>query len=132
MADVPRRTQWIAASTAIVLGLLTALLVDLHPEGLRAPAWVAYVAASAFVLAGLSLAARNMELASLSRWLVAGVVAAMLAVTAWLAFGPGERACGMSIGFVQGVGPDSVCRGAFGLSTLFIAIVLFLIVRPAR
>ena len=38
----------------MLVGVLTAVLVYAHPEGLEAPAWVVYAACSAFVFAGLA------------------------------------------------------------------------------
>jgi hypothetical protein len=54
----PTRKQAIAIGcAAIALGAGSAAAIYLHPEGLRAPAWVAYAAVSTFVLAGAALLA---------------------------------------------------------------------------
>ena len=100
-ASVSRRTQLIGAVAAVAIGLLVAFMIRLHPEGLRAPAWVAYVAASAFVLAGLCLFAGAVEMNWLQGWLGIAATLSLFVVSLWIALGPGERACSMSIPFVQ-------------------------------
>jgi len=126
-----RRTQLIGAVIAIASGLTAGVLIRLHPEGLHAPAWVAYVAASAFVLAGLCLVAGAFAQAWLLRWLGIAVTLSLLAVSSWLAFGPGERTCSMSIPFFRALAPDALCRGAFGLGAILVALLLVLVVRRA-
>src|SRR5437773_2335918 len=64
-ASVSRRTQLLGAAAAVTAGLVVAFMIHLHPEGLHVPAWVAYVAASAFVLAGLCLLAGALDI----KWL---------------------------------------------------------------
>ena len=130
-ASVSRRTQLIGAVAAVAIGLLVAFMIRLHPEGLRAPAWVAYVAASAFVLAGLCLFAGAVEMNWLRGWLGIAVTLSMLVVSLWIAFGPGERECSMSIPFAQTVAPDALCRGAFGIGALLVALFVGLLVRRA-
>lgn len=124
-----RRTQFTAAACSIAVGVLVAVMVDLHPEGLRAPAWVAYAAAAAFVLAGACLASAALAIAWLQRWLVLGVVACLFAVTAWIAFGSGARECSVSFGFIAGLAPDALCRSAFDVGALLLGIVLALVLR---
>jgi cytosine/uracil/thiamine/allantoin permease len=106
-------------------------MIHLHPEGLRVPAWVAYVAAAAFVLAGLCLFAGALEIDWLQQWLGIAVTLSMLVVSLWIAFGPGERECSMSIPFVQTVAPDALCRGAFGIGALLVALFIGVFVRRA-
>ena len=131
MATVPRRTQFIGAVVSVAAGLAVGFMIHLHPEGLRVPAWVAYVAAAAFVLAGLCLLAGAMEIPWLQQWLGIAVTLSMLVVSLWIAFGPGERECSMSIPFVQTVAPDALCRGAFGIGALLVALFVGLLVRRA-
>ena len=131
MATVPRRTQFIGAVVSVAAGLVVGFMIHLHPEGLRVPAWVAYVAAAAFVLAGLCLLAGAMEIPWLQQWLGIAVTLSMLVVSLWIAFGPGERECSMSIPFVQTVAPDALCRGAFGIGALLVALFVGLLVRRA-
>ena len=131
MTTVPRRTQFIGAVVSVAAGLAVGFMIHLHPEGLRVPAWVAYVAAAAFVLAGLCLLAGAMEIPRLQQWLGIAVTLSMLVVSLWIAFGPGERECSMSIPFVQTVAPDALCRGAFGIGALLVALFVGLLVRRA-
>ncbi len=128
---VSRRTQLIGAVTAVAAGFMVGYMIHLHPEGLRVPSWVAYVAASAFVFAGLCLFAGAAEISWLQRWLGIAVTLCLFAVSAWVAFGPGERECSMSIPFLQTVAPDVLCRGAFGIGALLVASFLGLFVRRA-
>ena len=124
-----RRTQLAAGACSIAVGVLVGGIVHWHPEGLRAPAWVAYVAAAAFVLAGACLASAALAITWLQRWLVLGVVACLFAVTAWVAFGPGARECAVSFAFFAGLAPDALCRTAFGAGALLLAVVLALVLR---
>jgi hypothetical protein len=116
---------------AIAVALVIAVMVRAHPEELRAPAWVAYVAASAFGFAGLSLLAGLVQAARLRDWLGVAVALSMLSISAWVALGPGERACSMSIGTFGMVPADIVCRGAFGFGSLLMVLLVFLAVRHA-
>jgi cytosine/uracil/thiamine/allantoin permease len=131
MATIPRRTQFIGAVVAVAAGLVVGLMIHLHPEGLRVPAWVAYVAAAAFVLAGLCLFAGALEIDWLQQWLGIAVTLSMLVVSLWIAFGPGDRECSMSIPFVQTVAPDALCRGAFGIGALLVALFIGVFMRRA-
>jgi len=128
-APISRRKQLAAAACSIAAGLLVAGMVHGHPEGLRTPAWIAYVAGAAFVLAGACLASAALAIAWLQGWLVLGVVGCLFAVTAWIAFGPGARECSVSFGFLAGVAPEALCRGAFGGGALLLAVVLALVLR---
>ena len=98
-------------------------MIHLHPEGLKAPAWVAYAAAAAFVLAGVSLIAGARGAGSLQRWLGVFICLALFSISAWIAFGPGPRACTMSIGFLERAASEMVCRGAFGIGALLVALL---------
>src|SRR6266404_591559 len=98
-ASASRRTQLLVAAATGTAGLLVAFMIHLHPEGLLVPAWVAYVAASTFVLAGLCVLAGALEINGLQEWLGIAVTLSLFVVSLWIAFGPGERACSMSIPF---------------------------------
>ena len=123
----PRRRSW----TTFALCVAIAAMVHAHPEGLRAPAWVAYVAAAAFGWAGLSLLAGLFHAVRLQRWLGIAVVLSLFSISLWIAIGPGDRACSMSIGGFWTESGDVICRGAFGLGSLLIALMLVLSVRSA-
>ena len=131
METVSRKTRLVGGLAAIAAALVIAVMVATHPEELRAPAWVVYVAASAFGFAGLSLVAGLFQAVRLQHWLVVAVTLSMFSVSAWVAFGPGERACSMSIGMFGMVPADMVCRGAFGIGALLMALILFLTISHA-
>jgi hypothetical protein len=131
MAPVSRRTQVIGAIAALVTGLVACYMVHTHPEGLRVPAWVAYVATSAFVFAGLCLLAGAAEIDWLQRWLGTAVALSLFVVSFWIAVGPGERECAMSIPFLRTVAPEGLCRVAFGIGALLAAVILGLLVHRA-
>jgi hypothetical protein len=111
------------------MGLLAVGLIHLHPENLRAPAWVAYAAASAFVLAGLCILAGAAGVARLGRWLALAVATSLLAVSLWVAIGVGERECSLSLSFMHSTVPDLMCRGAFGLGALLVGLFIVLAIR---
>jgi len=113
------------------MGLLTGALVYAHPENLRVPAWIAYVAVSAFVFAGLSLVASTLGARRLQGWLAVVLMLAMLVPGAWIAFGPGERHCSVSFSFVRSIAPGTMCRGAFGIGAIIVAAILPLAVSRA-
>jgi hypothetical protein len=131
MTAVSRRTQLIGAVAAIATGLVIGFMIHAHPDGLRAPAWVAYAAASEFVLADLCLQAGILGVSRLQRWLGIAVTLPLLAVSSWVAFGPGEGAYSMSIPFLDSVAPEALCRGAFGAGSILIGLFLGLSVRRA-
>jgi hypothetical protein len=126
-----RRQQAVAAIIAMAAGVLVVFLVHLHPEGLRAPSWVVYIAASAFVFAGLCLLAGAIEINWLQPWFGIAVTLCLFAVSLWVTFGPGDRECSMSIPLLRTLAPDALCRAAFGTGALLIALFLALMVRRA-
>ena len=118
---------------SIVAGLLTAAVINLHPEGLHVPTWVAYVACAAFVFAGLTLVAHEFDLRRTHAWLVVACVASLLVPGAWVAFDPGVRECSVSGPFLSGVGSELVCRGVFGLGAAIVAAFLvWILLRTLR
>jgi len=125
----PRAAQWAGGLAALVAGLVVCLLVYRHPEGLNAPAWVAYAAGSAFVLAGLAMLAAALDATQLQGVLGLAIVVCLLAIAAWVVFGPGERACPMSFTLLHADIGDALCRGAFGLGALLVVLFLALLGR---
>jgi hypothetical protein len=67
----------------------------------------------------------------LQSWLAVILILAMLVPGAWIALGPGERHCSMSISFVRSIAPGTVCRGAFGVGAIIVAAILVLAVSRA-
>jgi hypothetical protein len=127
VAAPSRKTQLLGGAIALATGVLVAAMIYTHPEELRVPAWVAYTAAMVFVLAGLALLAGAWELGWLQRWGGAGVALALFFVSGWIAFGPGERECTVSMPFFRTFAADAVCRGAFGFGTLLVGLLLGLV-----
>lgn len=129
-----RQRRW-AGWAALAAGLFTAWMVWRHPEGLRAPAFVAYAAAGAFALAGLSLVAGPRLRKVLQAWMAVALVLLLLTPPVWIAFGPGERRCSVSLahGILQvfGIASESACRLAFGASAVLGLAILVLFVRQA-
>ena len=122
----------LAGSAAIGAAVLIAVAVTMHPEGLKTPAWVAYLAATSFGLAGLSAWAGAYQRRSLAYGLVCWLLAAMFFIELWVAFGPGERLCLATIPGVAGFAAGSGCRAAFGLGALLVGAILVLAVRAWR
>jgi cytochrome bd-type quinol oxidase subunit 1 len=131
MPPASARSQLIWGVVILAIGSLTGALIHAHPENLHVPAWVAYVAASAFVFSGLSLVASARGARRLQGWLAIILILAMLVPAAWIAFGPGERECSLSFWFVRSIAPDTLCRGAFGVGTVIVAAILLLAVYRA-
>jgi len=126
----PSRRQAIAIGIfAIALGAVSALMMHLHPEGLRAPAWVAYAAVSTFPLAGAALIAGALGGKRVVPWLGVLITCGLLAPALWVAFGPGGRQCSFSLGFIGGAASELVCRAGFGLGALMCLAFLVLLVR---
>jgi hypothetical protein len=113
----------------VALGLSVGAMIAFYPEGLRVPAWVAFVAVSAFVFAGFSLIASALHANQVQRWLIVSLVLSMFVPGAWIAFGPGERECSVSLPFLQGVAGEVMCRGAFGVGAVIIAAIFMLLIR---
>jgi hypothetical protein len=115
------------------VGVLTAVLVYTHPEGLRAPAWVVYAACGSFVLAGLSIVASSAGHSRVQTWLAIGVMAAMVVPGMWIAFWPGPRVCSVSVPFASGTAQGMPCRVAFGSGAIMVgALVVWAVARALK
>jgi hypothetical protein len=130
-APPPVRTQVVGAAISITIGLTAVILIYLHPENLRAPAWVAYAAGCAFVLAGLCILAGAFEMVWLWRWLAIAAAVSLLAISVWVAFGAGARECSVSPAFLRRLAPQLVCRGAFGVGAALVALFIVVAIRRA-
>jgi hypothetical membrane protein len=117
----------LAGAALLVCGSLVAVLVALHPEGLRAPAWVAYLAAAVFACGGAVALARACSKPSAAEAFVCLVLGGMLAIAAWISIGSGSRQC-VASGSGAGV-PELACRSAFGVGALVLAGMLLIAVR---
>jgi hypothetical protein len=119
----------LVSGAALAAGVFVAAMVTLNPEGLRAPAWVAYLAAALFALAGAVSLARTYQRPLIADGLVCVVLSGMLVVGLWVSLGPGPRQC---LGRISGTGvvaSELACRSAFGVGALLVGGMLALAVR---
>ena len=130
-AESTRRQAIVLGIVAIAAGAGTALAIYLRPQGLRAPAWVAYAAIATFVLAGASLIAGARGAKRLARWLGVLIMCGLLVPGLWIAFGPGARDCSFSLVFVSGTATEFFCRVGFGVGALLCLVFLVLLVGAA-
>jgi hypothetical protein len=129
--ELPARQRLIIGLLVGGLGVGITSAAYLHPEQMRAPAYVVYAATSSFVLAGIALVAGALGARKLVQWLGVLIVMALMTPAVWIALGPGAHDCGFSLGFVAGVAPDLACRLGFGAGALLGLLILVLIVRQA-
>ena len=108
----------------VAAGVFTVSMIALHPEGLRVPAWVAYLAATVFVVAGSSQLARAFSRPRLAESLSLAILALMLLLELWIAFGSGSRQCSVAAMGASGLVFSHVCRGAFAAGAVLVAAML--------
>lgn len=114
------------------LGLAFTLvyLAGAAPAGLRAPTGVLYLAAGTCAAAAgtllLQVLGRGRGQAVAAFLMGAG----MTGLTGWVAFGAGPRHCQAAIGGFGFVPSELVCRTAFGVGTLLLGVVAWLMLRP--
>lgn len=126
--DAPR---WLGPLLVLV-GPALALMVHLHPERLRAPAWVVYAAAAAFSLCGVALVVQRWRpSARLHAWLGVAVVACLLTPMAWIALAGGEGECRVRLLGLVMPGGAWLCRAAFAVGAALGVLILALFVRQA-
>lgn len=113
----------------IAVGLLTAVVITLRPEALKAPAWLAYLAALAFVLAGCISLARAYQRPRLADGIVCLLLAAFAAIELWIAFGPGARHCMGRVAILGFRTSELSCRGVFAIGALIVGAMLFVAAR---
>lgn len=122
----------VAGGFALGAAVLIAVAITVHPDGLNAPAWVAYVAAVSFGLAGVSALAEAFRHTSLACGLACCLLCALLLIEFWVAFGPGARQCTIRIPGLAAFPSDLGCRSAFGLGALVVGVMLVLAIRGWR
>jgi hypothetical protein len=129
--QLPRRSKLIWGLVLVVVSVVECSLIYFQPQQLKAPAWVAYVAASSLGIAGLLLLlAGATGVARTQNWLAVALVLSMVLPGIWIAFGKGERECTVSLPFLQ-FASDALCRGAFGVGALLGMCILVLYIRRA-
>ncbi|WP_298210697.1 hypothetical protein [Acidovorax sp.] len=114
----------LAAFIALLLGVALAVLINLYPEHLKAPAWIAYLAAGIFSLAGATGIARAYGHHNLADGLICLVLGGMLTMLLWISLGPGPRHCTSSVGGLPFAASEIACRSAFGIGALLVAFML--------
>ena len=126
--DAPR---WLGPLLVLV-GPALVLMIHLHPERLRAPAWVAYAAALAFSLCGLALVAQQLRASRrLHAWLGVAVVAGLLTPFAWIALAGGGGECRVRLLGIAMPGGAWLCRAGFAVAAAMGVLILVLFVRQA-
>ncbi|MFZ2236698.1 MAG: hypothetical protein WBP11_04105 [Dokdonella sp.] len=110
------------------VGLIAAYAIYSDQGSLQVPLWVAMLACSCFVLAGLALALRDSAFASAYRWTVVILLLCMTIIPAWISFASSNRQCRARLLFLEG---PTDCRVAFGVSTVLIVVVLPVAIRLA-
>jgi hypothetical protein len=129
MTDAPpptRRENLLWGLALILLSLFLGYMIYSRPEKLNVPAWVAYSAAAAFLLAGAQLVATAIGSRMAKGWLSVACVVAMWLPALWIAFGPGARTCVATFSFLE---TGAICRTVFGFSALLVAGIITLFVR---
>ena len=125
----------VAGVAVAALGGILALLAYAQPQQMRAPAWVVYSAALAFVFAGWILVARARGHPLLKAWLPVPLLLCLVAPPAWIAFGSGYRHCGIEA--MRGVlrlfstRTDLPCRVGFGVAAIVGLVLVALSIRQA-
>lgn len=120
--------RW-AGAALLAAGLMIAVLVRLHPEGLNAPSWVVYLGAAIFAFGGGAALARAYAMPSVTDGLVCLLLACMLAIAAWISIAPGARLCVSGAFASRTVVPELACRSVFGAGALILGAMLVLSVR---
>jgi hypothetical protein len=131
MAAVSSRERFIAGLAAAAMGVITMVVMVLDPAELRVPFWVAFAAASTFVTAGAALICGAFAATKLEGLFGVLAVLGLLVPSAWIAFGPGDHVCTVTLPFITTAGSEWLCRAAFGLGTLLVLAVLILFSRRA-
>jgi len=131
MAAVSSRERFIAGLAAAAMGVITMVVMVLDPAELRVPFWVAFAAASTFVTAGAALICGAFAATKLEGFFGVLAVLGLLVPSAWIAFGPGDHVCTVTLPFITTAGAEWLCRAAFGLGALLVLAVLILFGRRA-
>lgn len=127
----PRKHPRIGA-LMVLAGAGLALMIHLHPEALRAPAWVAHAAALAFSLAGLALLAQAWNLSRrLQAWLAVVLIGCLLTPMLWIAMASPEGRCRVNILGWSAPAPEWICRSGFAFASVLGLLILALAVRQA-
>jgi hypothetical protein len=132
---------WGLLALAIGVFIVLQALGVVPTSSMNAPVWVGVLGGLVFVLGGLAIALQSVggasaatgELpASAPGWMrvaqyigVLLIFAAFAMIGSWIAFWPGERAFGMSLGGFEGASPALVGRAAFGFGAVITWLCFF-------
>ena len=110
------------ALLCITAGIYPLLLsLDIIPDGskgLNAPVWVGVVASSVFILAGVALLTKKHK--GLNQFFGIMIMLAFSAIGNWVAFGVGERTCGVEIFVLSQEASGILCRIPFGYGAILV------------
>jgi len=118
----------LVALVLVARGLGLAALVALRPEFARVPLLVLWFLCAALVLSGLAVAVYSTTTPGRYQWAIAGALASMAVVPAWIAFGPGARSCTSSFAILTSELP---CRVAFGVGAILLVLMFIVALRQA-
>jgi uncharacterized membrane protein HdeD (DUF308 family) len=100
----------------ICVGLIVSVGMLKNPERLNAPLWLALLAGSTFIIAGIAVCIHAFVSAKVYAWLIVFLLSVMTCIPAWIAFGSGVRQCSASIPLLEG---ELGCRAMFSIATVF-------------
>jgi len=125
----PRAPKWLGPAL-IVISLL--IMRFGKPSSGVAP-WVAYLAASTYLMAGLILIAQSLDISWLANVIGSIMVISFAIIPSWIAFAPGGRECTsfLSILFFwqKHVASGMGCRVPFGMAAvvMWIAAIVMIV-----
>lgn len=119
-----------AALLCVGLGLWLNYVVWSRQPGLQVPPAVGYLAAGAFVAAGLTLLLQAGSFARAATVAAFLMVAAMAGIGGWIGFGPGSRRCEASVGGLAFVSGEWLCRLGFGTGAVLTGLIAVVMLRP--
>jgi hypothetical protein len=122
-------SRLLGGAVACAVGALLAAVIYVHPKGFtsNAPDWVSYSFALVFFFAGVSLCASAFQRNSLQRWVMVGLMGALLIACAWIAVGHGDRVCREYVSvsgheFEVANTSETTCRASFGVASLLLGV----------
>lgn len=110
------------------LGGLLGVLVLAEPARLNVPLWVALAASASFVTAGAAVALHAFVSARAYAWCIVALLAVMSCIPAWIAFGPGVRACSANLAVFE---RELGCRAVFAIGAVVGFATMMLAARSA-
>jgi hypothetical protein len=130
-APASRKERLFVGGAATAVGVFGLVMMSLHPQGLRVPAWVGFAAMSTFVWGGCAIAlAAHQATRRLADWAVLLTIVGLFVPAAWIAFGPGPRECTAILALPSARAGEWLCRGAFGIGALLTWVILVLMAWP--